>query len=386
MSVQIATASNWDSRKLDVSLRRISSLGANVIVGWRFLPAGIKVAYIPSYDLPSMAKAFPNLLRFRRKVETDTEFAAMTARGCDEEIITILGAFDHGRETERMINDAIRHFSVTQSDCRAVALFDIVSFSIHSPFEQITQVSVLSHYIRLAARRCESLGMPIDLCMSTTGDGFYVWNANEGLDADVALFCTAMLALAYSTSARDLAETQSVPRLRCSLHFGSHYEYFQAASSSSNAGSFIIGDVTIDLARFLSKAKQDQLLIGAYTRELGDSEAELKKKYGITRIETPAFMAYAQQQFAKFSGLPIPGGKIADVKAYLTGPQATGSLFSIKKYYVGDKHGIEHPCYNGKFNVMVSNGTGVYFGLQQRDLEDFDARSDDAEDIQIRVV
>ena len=386
MSVQVASASNWDSRTLDASLRRISSLGANVIVGWRFLPAGIKVAYIPSYDLPSMAKAFPNLLRFSRKVETDTDFGAMVTRGCGEEIITILGAFDHGSETERMINDAIRHFSVTQSDCRAVALFDIVSFSIHSPFEQITQVSVLSHYIRLAARRCESLGMPIDLCMSTTGDGFYVWNANEGLDADVALFCTAMLALAYSTSARDLAETQSVPRLRCSLHFGSHYEYFQTASSSSNAGCFIIGDVTIDLARLLSKAKQDQLLIGAYTRELGDTEAELKKKYGITRIETPAFMAYAQQQFAKFSGLPIPGGKIADVKAYLTGPQATANLFSIKKYYVGDKHGIEHPCYNGKFNVTVSNGTGVYFGLQQRELDDFDARSDDAEDIQIRVI
>ena len=138
MSVQVGSSSNWDSRKLDASLGRISSLGANVIVGWRFLPAGIKVAYIPSYDLPPMAKAFPNLLRFRRKVETDTEFAAMTARGRDEEIITILGAFDHGRETERMINDAIRHFSVTQSDCRAVALFDIVSFSIHSPFEQIT--------------------------------------------------------------------------------------------------------------------------------------------------------------------------------------------------------------------------------------------------------
>ena len=230
-----------------------------------------------------------------------------------------------------------------------------MNFSIHSPFEQITQVSVLSHYVRLAARRCEALGMPRDLCMSTTGDGFYIWNASEGLDADVALFCTAMLSLAYSTSARDLTETQSVPRLRCGIHFGNHYEYFQTASSTTNAGSYIIGNVTIDLARLLSKARQDQLLIGAYTRELGESEAELKKTYGIAKIETPAFMAYAQQQFAKFVGLPIPGGKIAGVKAYLTGSQATDNIFSIKKYYVGDKHGIEHPCYNGKFNVQVSN-------------------------------
>lgn len=386
MSVQVATSSNWDSSKLDASLRRISSLGANVIVGWRFLPAGIKVVYVPSYDLPSMAKAFPNLLRFNRRIELESEFEAMVARGCGEETITILGAFDHGRETTRQINDAIRHFSVTQSDCRAVALFDIVSFSIHSPFEQITQVSVLSHYLRLAARRCQSLGMPVDLCMSTTGDGFYVWNADEGLDADVALFCVTMLCLAYSTAARDLAETQSVPRLRCAIHFGSHYEYFHSAGSSSNDGSFIIGDVTIDLARIISKAKQDQLLIGAYTRELGEADAEIRDTYGITRIETPAFMAYAQQQFAKFVGLPIPGGKIEDVKAYLTGPQAMENAFSIKKYYVTDKHGLEHPCYNGKFNVRVTNGTGVYFGLRQQDLEGFDARSDDAEDLQIRVI
>ena len=386
MSVQAVTNTSWDRGKLDASLRRISSLGANVIVGWRFLAAGIKVAFVPSYDLPSMAKAFPNLLRFGRMVETDAEFSAMVTRGCGEQIITILEAFNQRGETERAINDAIRHFSVTQSDCRAVALFDIVNFSIHSPFEQITQVSVLSHYIRFAARRCEALGLPIDLCMSTTGDGFYVWNAYEGLDADVALFCASMLALAYSTSARDLAETQSVPRLRCGLHFGSNYEYFQTASSRTNAGSFIIGDVTIDLARLLSKAKQDQLLIGAYSRELGETEAELRKTYGITRIETAAFMAYAQQQFTKFIGLPIPGGKITEVKAYLTGPQATENVFSIKKFYVADKHGLEHPCYNGKFNVMVSNGTGVYFGLQQRDLENFDARTDDSEDIQIRVV
>jgi hypothetical protein len=372
-------------RNLSVNLRRISALGANVIVGWRYLPAGIEVAHIPSYDLPLFARKFPNLLRRNRQLSMGERFEAMLSAGCRPETISMVQNISQGLQTTEMINETIRRYSVTHSVCRCVALFDIVSFSIHSPFKQITQISVLSHYIRLAARRISGLGMKIDLCMTTTGDGFYIWNAHEGLDNDVALFCTAMLALAYNNAARELAETQSVPRLRCAVHFGDHYEYFQAGGMDGEGGSFIVGDVTINLARIISAAGTNQLLIGSYKRALEGVDQSWQDQYGVESMDTTLFMALAQEQLVRLVDLPIPGGRISKVAAYLTGPRISDTVFSIKRYYVIDKHGLEHPCFNAKFNVGISDTNTIYFGLLERDLADFKARTEDDEDLQIRV-
>jgi hypothetical protein len=103
-------------------------------------------------------------------------------------------------------------------------------------------------------------------------------------------------------------------------------------------------------------------------------------------IETPAFVALAQQELAKLKGTAIPGGEIASVRAYLTGPRASERAFNIRKYHVLDKHGLEHACYNAKFNLTTKEGTEVRFGLLEQEMAEFKARTDPAEDIMIRVV
>ena len=136
----------------------------------------------------------------------------------------------------------------------------IVSFSVYSPYEQITQISILSYYIKLVAQRCRSLNMPISICMTTTGDGFYVWNRHEGLSADIALFCVVALTLGNIYASRKLVDRDitSVPRLRCGIHFGSHYEYYEGGGGRTGSSGYIVGDVTIILARLLSKARTGQ--------------------------------------------------------------------------------------------------------------------------------
>lgn len=373
-------------RELDIALRKVWRLGANVIVGWRALPFGIEVLHITSYDLPKIAKQHADLLNFDRYIGSEEAFNKLVSAGCETETLSLSFSRSTSSDSHFAINDTIRHYTVTHFECRTIALYDIVSFSVHSPFEQITQVNVLSHYISLAAQRCKSLGMPIDLSMTTTGDGFYVWNRNVGLMADIALYNATLLALAYNAAARQLANTETVPRLRCGVHSGSHYEYYQGSGARSDNNGFIVGDVTINLARLISKAQTNQLLVGSYTRTLADIDEQWRDLLGVPTIDTPTFMALAQNEQNKLVGLPVPGGKIRSVKAYFTGPRVSENEFSIRKYYVKDKHGIEHPCFNAKFNMTTSSNENIFFGLLDKDLKKFDARVDEDEDITIRVV
>lgn len=368
-------------KAVDLELRKTWSLGSNVIVGWRPLPYGLDVLYLPSYDLPRVAKLFDDVLRANRHVDSPERWQALVNAGCIAKDIKVTARIGRDDNSVAAINKLIRAYTVSDIPVRAVCLFDMVSFSLYSPFEQITQISLLSHYIKLASMRCQRLNMPMDLCSTTTGDGFYVWNRNEGLMADVALYCTAMLALAYVYAARAVAKTEAVPRLRCGLHWGSHYEYYGGTASDV----FIVGEVTIELARIISTAQSGQLLIGSYQRDLSETEPQIVQEYGIYSLDTATFMALAQGQLARLGDVPIPGGKIANLNVFLTGPSISEDTYSIRKYYVTDKHGLEHPCYNARLNMKSTSGETISFGLLDRDLGKFQARTDPNEDIVVRI-
>jgi hypothetical protein len=55
-------------REFETNLRKLWNLGANLIVGWRTLAQGIEVLYIPSYNLPLIAKSRPDILRSDRHI------------------------------------------------------------------------------------------------------------------------------------------------------------------------------------------------------------------------------------------------------------------------------------------------------------------------------
>jgi len=384
-TVQRVSLSHQVRSDLDKAFRRVWGLGANLIIGWRLLPHSLEIVYLSSFDLPKVAKLQSELLKPNRQITSEKEYHALVKAGCKLTKVSLTSDIGREENTVNYINNSIRNFTVTHYPCRAVALFDMVSFSIHSPFQQITQISVLSHYIRLAERRCQMLGMPIKLCMTTTGDGFYVWNNYEGIAADIALYNATILALTYNYVSRDLATTQSVPRLRCVIHFGSHYEYYQGSTEEGQSSAFIVGDVTVNAARLISGAMTNQLLVGSYSRDIDAGNEELSELVGLTSLETPSFLALAQNETRKLIELPIPGGKIEDIKAFLTGPKVSANAFTIRKYYITDKHGLEHGCYNAKLTVTSSSGDKVSFGLLDKDLEKFKARVDEDEDIVIRI-
>ncbi|MCG8508241.1 MAG: hypothetical protein MI741_03340 [Rhodospirillales bacterium] len=374
-------------RELEGHFRRVCHMGANVIVGWRSPPRKIQIFHVPSLSLPLLARSRRDLLQLDRYVDSQKAAQALLDSGCSETTLSL--NFSVGKNPAHIeeVNDILHYYSVTEVESRAVALFDMVSFSMHSPHEQITHVSVLSYYIKLAASRCLALDMPVEVCLTTTGDGFYVWNRRRGLDADIALFSTVVLALAYMYAARKLTDTSvaSIPRLRCAVDFGSHYEYYQAGMDGAEAGGYIVGDVTISLARLVSKAVSGQLLVGSTFIKLGENDQKWRKVVGSDEIDSLAFLAIAQKILAGFNGVPIPSGRIASASVNFTGPRLSEDTFCIRKYYVTDKHGIDHPCFNAKLEVKPARGETISFGLVDEDLGRFDAKTYEEEDILIKI-
>ncbi len=373
-------------RELRERFRDVWSFGRNVLVGWRPVDDGITVLYAPIHALPDIARRHADLLERHRHIDSDEKLDELVAAGCQCALIETPFRVMISPQAIDAIDSALVEFSVTTSKCRAVALFDIVKFSMLSPFEQVTQLNSLAYSINIALARCRDAGINVSLAMTTTGDGFYIWNKDEGLKADVALYQLAMLALADNAVARTEDTNYRIPVLRTCIHFGSHYEYFQAAGLSNQVREFIVGDVTIELSRMVSAALPNQVLIGSYLREPTDADGDFDVITGGAPLNTPTFVALAQRDAIRLKGMPIAESHIECVEAYLTGERISDQEFTIRTYAIADKHGINHKVFNAKFNVITGSGQLVFVGRLERDLDGFEAKHLMDEDIYVRVV
>jgi hypothetical protein len=186
----------------------------------------------------------------------------------------------------------------------------------------------------------------------------------------VALYTVTMLALIYNYAALGVARNAAVPNLRCCVAFGEHYEYFQHRADARDPLCFIVGDVTIELARMMTAAVDNQILIGSHRRRAKDG----------CIIDTPAFVERAQTGLDRLIGTHVPGGEIAAIKSYLTGDRSMDDDFTVKRYSVVDKHDQHHRLFNAKLNVTDRSGKEVFIGCLDRDLEGFDALAADGAD------
>jgi hypothetical protein len=355
--------------ELERHLQKIWSFGANIIVGWQIGALGLKVLYLPSYALARAAQAHPDLLSSERNLNTDADAHRLSKIGAQTASVALSFNVPPDDKVRHHINLFIRKFSITHCRFRCVSLFDIVNFSKYNHFDQITLITMLSHNLNVAARQCNRLGLPIELAMTTTGDGFYVWNNKRGIPADIALYTATMLALIYNNAALNIAETAAVPTLRCCVHFGRHFEYYQPRGDGGDSQGYIVGDVTIELARMMAMAMPNQILIGNYTARHDKWNAY--EKHGI--VDTETFMLAAQEGLKRLVGLRIPGGRIAGIRSYLTGDETLPGAFTIKTYSVLDKHAVEHPCFNAKLNFTDDAGNDIYMGCMDSDLANFGA-------------
>ena len=71
-----------------------------------------------------------------------------------------------------LIESVVQRYSISYVDDRAVALCDIVGFSLYPALEKVTQLNSLSYSVNSAYSKMLSKKIDISFARTTTGDGF----------------------------------------------------------------------------------------------------------------------------------------------------------------------------------------------------------------------
>jgi hypothetical protein len=364
---------------LEKSLHRHWSLGQNNILSWAPLDDGLLILVVPHYAIADYTttpadgrppKVSPQFIRDLISGERRLSLLQMqkVARLLDVQpvFIPLRQPLDgHPVETQ-IIEKMIRRYGINYVASRAVTLFDIVGFSLLTPFEQMTQLNSLSYSLNSAHAKMLEKDVSINFARSSSGDGFYIWNRDDGLEANVNLYHFMHIVLADNAIARSKSTSRAVPRLRACFHVGSCYEFHQAEGLNPTMHDFIVGDVTIELARMIEAAMPGQILVGDFLADLEEGDSDPAQTQA--NLDAVTFLQRAQGNLAKLSGLELSGERVTAIKCYLTGRNMGGGHFSIRRLHIRDKHGLSRVAYNAKVNIYRETARPILLGIEDRKL------------------
>ncbi|RZV37182.1 MAG: hypothetical protein EX272_05975 [Chromatiales bacterium] len=365
---------------LETALRSHWSLGQNSILSWTPLDQGVLILVVPHYAIAEYTTPQANNLPPRVSPRFITELISgerqlsisqmqKVSRLLDIEPINIgLREPLVGNKIEtQIIEGMIRKFGINYVASRAVTLFDIVGFSLLTPFEQMTQLNSLAYSLNSAHAKMLEQDVTIDFARSSSGDGFYIWNRDEGLEASVNLYHFMHIVLADNAIARSKSATKAVPRLRACFHVGSCYEFHQAEGLNPTTHDFIVGDVTIELARMIDAALPGQILVGDFMTSIA-SHTETGTLQVDPNVDAVTFLERAQGNLSQLSGMELSGERVTAIKCYLTGESLGGGQFNIRRLTIRDKHGLSRVAFNAKVNIYRETAQPILLGIQDRKL------------------
>ena len=374
--IAVAQAARDELRVLDDTLFEAWNLGENIILAWTQDASARRFLFIRHYnvlepfgaagqgEVATAGTDFVNELLSREKLTAPGDFAALRERfGNAAEIVSVPVQAGSALHAE-LVSGLVRRYSVTLVRERAVMLLDAVGFSLHSPLEQVAMLNSLSYSVNSAYRQLISEDVQINFARSSTGDGFYIWNRARTVDANIALYKLMMLILADNAVARSKAKRFPVPQLRAAFHVGEHYEFYQVEALNPTTFSYIVGHVTIELARILDKARAGQILLGDFSIPASDLQTGALRNYG-----TLDFIERTEVLLQQLEGLEVASDHIARIRCYLTGRSTADGKFEATRYTVTDKHGRTRPVYNAKINIHLAEGEPIFLGLQHKSLQ-----------------
>ena len=355
------------------------SLGQNNILSWAALDEGILILVLPHYAIAEFTSARPGSNPPRVSPAFITELISGDRQLNFEQMQKVARLLEvkpvylplrqplsgHPVETQ-IIEKMIRRYGISYVASRAVTLFDIVGFSLLTPFEQMTQLNSLSYSLNSAHAKMLDQDVGINFARSSSGDGFYVWNRDDGLEANVNLYHFMHIVLADNAIARSKASSKAVPRLRACFHVGSCYEFHQAEGLNPTMHDYIVGDVTIELARMIEAALPGQILVGEFIASHSQPDPDPTETQA--HIDAVTFLQRAQGNLAKLSGLEFSGERVTAIKCYLTGENMGGGQFSIRRLTIKDKHGLSRVAYNAKVNIYREHTQPILLGIEDRKL------------------
>ncbi|HEV7800548.1 MAG TPA: hypothetical protein VGP15_05685 [Burkholderiales bacterium] len=363
--------------ELDDALFTFWSLGHNIILVWTQAGDTLRFMAVRHYSIVEAVEsgtsveatardsnAFMNGVLARPKLVEQTEFETVRETlGNAAQVLDVPFPLA-GDATLALVSSLVTRYGVTLVRGRAVVLLDAVGFSLNSPLEQVAMLNSLGYSVNSAYNQLLSKGVDVNFARTTTGDGFYIWNRATDEAANIALYELMMLILADNAVAQRKAKGSPVPRLRAAFHVGEHYEFYQVEALNPTAFGYIVGHVTIELARIIARARPGQILLGDFSIPDGNGDADSRQSY-----DTPAFVERTARTLEELKGLAIADDTISDVSCYLTGSEARDGAFSIQRYEVDDKHGATRYVYNAKVNIHCEGAEPLFLGLQHKDVD-----------------
>jgi len=363
--------------ELDRELHAQWGLGRNFILGWSSTQTGVCLLIAPHYSVADYAMGshlepdateqnqeaanfIMELLARRRQLSERQIQNAAKLLGVEPMLCETRAKLTGSDAETRVIEKLVTRYGVRYVQNRAVALFDIVGFSLLSPFEQMSQLNSLSYSLNSAHSKMLDRDVNVRFTRSSTGDGFYIWNRELGVSANTNLYHLMHLVLADNAIASSKAHNRTVPLLRTAFHVGSCYEFHQAEGLNPTVFSDIVGDVTIELARMVERALPGQVLVGDFQAVLPGDQPET-----LMELDSVSFIEFAQHNLSNLNGLELSGEAIESIKCYLTG-EPSGEGFSIRKMNIEDKHGLFHTVFNAKINIYRNHADPILLGIEDR--------------------
>ena len=367
---------------LDQLLYALWNLGENLVFAWTPLPQGLNLLVAPhpllteftqapglaSEEVRRRAQLLDELLAHQSHLSAEQFERTATELGLRPHTIQLPFAPDAGLGLD-LVAAIVARYGIRLVEDRAVILFDAVGFSLLSPLQQVVQLNSLSCSVNAAYAKLLDREININFARTTTGDGFYIWNRMRGIEANVELYQLLQFILADNALARERAsQPDSVPVLRAAFHVGSHYEFYQSEGLNPTSFSYLVGQVTIELARMIDRALPGQILLGKFNTLMRDEHSG-----EVQRIASIDFVERTRRPLKALNGLSLAGAEIDEIACYLTGRRNALGEFGISEFEILDKHGRAHRVYNAKINIHRRAGEPIYLGLREEDLPAFPA-------------
>lgn len=362
----ISLVQRGNLKTLEKTLRKQWRLGQNIVLCWSADERGLLVIFVPHYFLGNYCaddaehignEAYIRALISGQRRKTREEMFAVSRRlGVAPTFIKLNTALSEERLVLEAVEQLIRRYGLSYVENRAVLLFDIVEFSLHTPFEQASQLNSLSYSLNSAYNKLLARGIEINFARTTTGDGYYIWNRSLGPQADQDLFYFMLLVVADNAVARAASRGNTVPVIRTAYHVGGHYELYQAEGVNPTVFSYIVGDVTIELARMVELAAAEQILVGDFSACPGDGPLLSET------LATPAFVAACNRGLAAVAGTQLSSKQVSSIQCWLSESRDEAGETTPRRFRIVDKHGLNHYAYNLQLKVSLE-GAELLLGL-----------------------
>ena len=362
----ISIVQRGNLKALEKTLRKQWRMGQNIVLCWSADERGLLVIMVPHYFLGNYCASesagddneefVRRLISGSRRCSRDEMFEISRRLDVAPTFIKLGTALSEEQIVLDSVEQLIRRYGVSYVESRAVLLFDIVEFSLFTPFEQASQLNSLSYSLNSAYNKLASRGIDIDFARTTTGDGYYVWNRGLGAQSNRDLFFFMLLVVADNAVARAASRGNTVPRIRTAFHVGGHYELYQAEGVNPSVFSYIVGDVTIELARMIDLAQAGQILVGDF------ETAPLDSGVAGRAIAAPGFVAACDRGLNMVTGLQLSGKTVEAMHCNLSEHLGAEGEQVPRRYKIIDKHGLSRHAYNLQVSMDVG-GAHLNLGL-----------------------